>query len=89
MTNTLPFQAISGGKSDDKKPPTSNYNIYHVGVDPNDIILSEYTGYSIATELMFYVVDADMNLLFLLPMSRLVYVEATPNAYIPTPDEIN
>lgn len=87
--NITSFQSIQGGKDERKPQPPSSYIVYHWGQNQEDVILSEYTGYSMGTETLFYVVDKDLNLLFMVPMSRVVYIEVTPGEYLPDANEIN
>ena len=87
--NITPFQAIPGGKTDGQKPPPATYTIFHWGNRMEDVVCSEYVGYSMATELAFYVFNEEMDLLFMVPMSRMVYVSVVPGVYQPQANEIN
>lgn len=60
------------------KRTKSVYEIYHTGHGPEDIVMSSVEGFGMAHDVAFFVIDENYNMLFFVPLGKIVYISATP-----------
>lgn len=87
--NITRFRAIDGAK--DERPTPLQYDVYYWLHREDDITLSSYIGFAASTDNMFYLVDKDLVMRFMVPLTRLVRVETSDVKveYVPSESEIN
>lgn len=85
--NTVDFRAITGGKDD--RPRPSNFTIYHAIGDDASLMVTQCAGYSMSTDTMFMIMNEELYVTFIVPVTKLSYVLAETIAAAPKASEIN
>lgn len=73
--NVSKFQVLKGGGDEVTKPPLSEYTVVHSS--NGETLASKFVGYSMSTDTLFMITDANFLLTFAVPIHQLVYLTAT------------